>query len=271
MRLKRIFALFYYYRAYPGFGLSSNFMGALVRALPVFTLGYFFSPTAVGYFALANQLVAGPVQLVTNSIVDVFFERAKRASKDGNLAELTARVYGILISFLMTPLALLSIAAPELISLLLGDEWVQTGVYIRWMAIWFFFLSGITPLFRIFLVLNRQNELAAINVISLLVSAGTLVVGGLYGDATQTIILFCIGSSLVRTGEALRVMFISGNRMRLVAELPIREFLKSAPLILPMLLACLMTDNRLVITVIFLGLLCVFGVTRLKSILSTAD
>jgi lipopolysaccharide exporter len=271
LRLKRIFALLYYYRAYPGFGLSSNFMGALVRALPVFSLGYFFSPTAVGYFALANQLVAGPVQLVTNSIVDVFFERAKRATKDGDLAQLTARIYGILIAFLMTPLALLSIAAPELISLLLGDEWVQTGVYIRWMAIWFFFLSGITPLFRIFLVLNRQNELAVINVISLLVSAGTLVVGGIYGDATQTIILFCIGSSLVRTGEALRVMFITGNRMRLVAELPIREFLKSAPLILPMLLACLMTDNRLVITVIFLALLGIFGVTRLKSIVATPD
>jgi O-antigen/teichoic acid export membrane protein len=242
----------------------------MVRALPVFALGYFFSPAAVGHFALANQLVAAPVQLVTNSIVDVFFERAKRANRDGDLAAVTARIYRLLISFLMTPLALLSIAAPELISLLLGDEWVQTGVYIRWLAIWFFSLSAITPLFRVFLVLNRQKELAVINVISLVVSAAMLLAGGLYGDATESIILFCIGSGLVRTGEALRVMHITGNRVRLVAELPLIELIKSMPLILPMLVAQFITDHALIISGLFLLLLGIFGATRLKSIIAAA-
>lgn len=269
VRLKRVFALLYYYRSYPGYGLSSNFIGAIVRALPVFSLGYFFNSAAVGYFALANQLVAAPVQLITNSIVDVFFERAKRANIDGDVAEVTARIYGSLIALLLTPLALLSIAAPEMMILILGDEWVQTGVYIRWLAIWFFFLSGITPLFRIFLVLNRQRELALINVASLLVSAGCLLAGGLYGDATQIIIWFCIGSALVRTGEALRVMHITGNPMRLVAELPAKELIKSAPFILPMLLAHFLTENTLIISGLFLLLLGIFGATRLKSIIKT--
>lgn len=270
VRFSRVLALVYVYRDYPGYGLSSNLIGAIVRALPVFSLGYFFSPAAVGHFALANQLVAAPVQLLTNSIVDVFFERAKRAHRDGDLAAVTTRIYGLLISFLMTPLALLSIAAPELISLLLGDEWFQTGIYIRWLAIWFFSLSAISPLFRIFLVLNRQNELAIINVISLVVSAAMLLVGGLYGDATETIILFCIGSALVRTGEALRVMHITGNRMRLVAELPIKELIKSAPLILPMLLINFLTDHPLLISGLFLLLLGIFAATRLKAILAAA-
>lgn len=270
VRLKRILDLLFCYRSYPGYGLSSNLMGAIVRALPVFSLGYFFNPAAVGYFALANQLVAAPVQLITNSIVDVFFERAKRANTDGDLAAVTARIYGTLIALLMTPLALLSIAAPELMSLLLGDDWVQTGVYIRWLAIWFFFLSGITPLFRIFLVLNRQNELAAINVISLVVSAGTLFLGGLYGNATDTIIWFCIGSAVVRTGEALRVMHITGNDMRLVAVLPLKELLKSVSVILPMLLANFITDDSLIISGFFALLLGIFGTTRLKSIIKAA-
>ena len=270
LRLKRILWLFYYYREYAGYGLASNLMGAIVRALPVFSLGYFFTPAAVGYFALANQLVAGPVQLVTNSIVDVFYERAKRAKEEGNLAELTARIYGTLIALLMTPLALLSIAAPELISLLLGADWIETGIYIRWMAIWFFFLSGITPLFRIFLILGRQNELAIVNVASLLVSIATLLLGGLYGNATQTIILFCIGSTFVRTGEALRVMFISGNSIKLVAQLPAREFIKSAPLILPMLLTSFISTNQVLVATVFFLLIGVFAATRLKSIISAA-
>lgn len=245
-------------------------MSSVIRALPVFSLGFFFNPAAVGYFALANQLVAAPVQLVTNSIIDVYFERAKRANIDGDLAEVTVCIYGTLLSFLLTPLALLSITAPEITSLLLGDEWTQTGVYIRWLAIWFFFLSTIAPLFRIFLVLNRQKELAAINFISLVVSAGTLLMGGLYGNATEIIIWFCIGSVLVRTGEALRVMHITGNRMRLVAELPIKELRKSVPLILPMLLAHFITDNTLIISGLFLLLLGIFGATRLKSIIQAA-
>jgi lipopolysaccharide exporter len=270
LRLSRVLVIVYCYRDYPGYGLSSNLIGAMVRALPVFSLGYFFSAAAVGHFALANQLVAAPVQLVTSSIVDVFFERAKRAHRDGDLAAVTARIYGLLISLLMTPLALLSISAPELISLLLGDEWLQAGVYIRWLAIWFFSLSAITPLFRIFLVLNRQKELAVINVISLVVSAAALLVGGLYGDATETIIWFCIGSALVRTGEALRVMHITGNRMQLVAELPIKELIKSLPLILPMLVAYFITDHSLIISGLFLLLLGIFGATRLKSIIAAA-
>jgi lipopolysaccharide exporter len=270
LRLKRILMLAWYYRDFPGFGLASNLIGAVVRALPVFSLGYFFTPAAVGFFALANQLVAGPVQLVTNSIVDVFFERANRAKTEGTLPQLTASVYGTLISVLLTPLTLLSIAAPEITVLVLGEEWVQTGIFIRWMAIWFFFLSSITPMFRIFLVLNRQNELAAVNVISLIVGVITLYLGGTYGDATQTIILFCIGSALVRTGEALRVMYISDNSMRLVAELPFREVMKSAPLILPLLIVRFVTNDEYIISGLFLLLLGIFGLTRLKSIVRPA-
>jgi lipopolysaccharide exporter len=230
-------------------------------------LGYFFTPAIVGFFAMAYRLVGGPVQLLTSALIIVFYERANRAKIDGNLGDLTAGLYQRLAALLMTPMGLLGIAAPDLVSALLGDQWVQAGVYLQWLVIWLFCFASTSPLSKIFFILNRQRELAAINIARFLISAGALMAGGLSGDATVAVAFFAVFSSLVHIGEGLRVMVITGAPFRTILVAIAKEFVLAIPFLIAMLSVRYFSASNLVVSGAFLALLALFAALRLKAII----
>ena len=270
LRLNTAYLLLRRYKHFLGYGLLSNFTAAALRSLPVLVLGFFFSPAIVGLFSMANRLVTAPFQLVTNSLFRVFFERANRAKKDGNLAALTARLYERLIMLLTTPLALLGIAAPDLVVILLGERWQGTSIYLQWLSGWLLFVSAISPLDRLFLIEERQIELAAINVLLFGAGLGSLVAGGIMDDATLAVAMFCVSTTLVRIGQGLRVMKIAGAKARTIFDAPIRELLYTAPLVAAMLGTRYITDNTLIVLFAFVILNGVFVLSRAKSIIKSS-
>jgi lipopolysaccharide exporter len=270
LRLNKAYLLLRRYRHFLGYGLLSNFTAAALRSLPVLVLGFFFSPAIVGLFSMANRLVTAPFQLVTNSLFRVFFERANRAKKDGNLAALTARLYERLIMLLMTPLALLGIAAPDLVVILLGERWAGTSIYLQWLSGWLLFVSAISPLDRLFLIEERQIELASINVLLFVAGLGSLITGGIMGDATLAVAMFCISTTLVRIGQGFRVMKIAGAKTGTVFSAPIRELLFTAPLAGTMLGVIYITESAPIVLAAYVALNVVFVLSRAKSIIKAS-
>lgn len=270
LRLNKAYLLLRRYRHFLGYGLLSNFAAAAVRSLPVLALGFFFSPAIVGFFSMANRLVTAPFQLVTNSLFRVFFERANRAKNQGNLDVLTARLYERLIMLLMTPLALLGIAAPELIVILLGERWAGTSIFLQWLSGWLLFVSAISPLDRLFLIVERQIELASINVLLFITSLASLVAGGLMNDATLAVAMFCVSTTVVRIAQGMRVMRLAGSRVSVILKAPVRELLFTAPIAATMLATRYMTDNAIIVLFAYLALNCVFVLTRAKSIVKSS-
>ena len=267
LRLRRIFLLLHRYRHFPGYGLLSNLFAAAGRALPVICLGYFFTPAIVGFFAMSNRLVTAPIQLLSKAVVQVFYERANRANVDGNLGELTAGLYERMVALIMTPMGLLGLAAPDLIAVLLGGQWIQSGVFMQWLVIWLFFVATISPLHKIFLILERQRELAVINVVLFLVSAAALIAGGFSDDATLAIAFFAIASSFVRVGQALRVMFITGASIRTVPSTILKELLLATPFFLAMAATRFFFENTLIVSGAFMSLIILFAGLRAKKII----
>jgi O-antigen/teichoic acid export membrane protein len=270
VRWLRIRVLLHRYRRFPMYDLASSFAAALARAMPVIVLGIYFSPAIVGFFAMANRLVAAPMQLGITSITRVFFERANRAKVDGNLASMTAEVYSRLCIILLTPLALLAIAAPDLISILLGAQWEESGHYLRWLCLWFFFVSTASPLHRLFAVLERQDELAIINGVLFIVSAGALIAGGMLGDARLTLALFAVSSSLVWFAQGVRVLHIAGVNVATLAGILSEETLRALPFVAILLAAQLWLDNSLAISACLLIVGASFAIIRLRRIFSLA-
>jgi O-antigen/teichoic acid export membrane protein len=164
-------------------------------------------------------------------------------------------------------MGLLGIAAPDLVSALLGDQWVQTGVYLQWLVIWLFCFASTSPLSRIFFILNRQRELAAINIVRFLVSAGALIAGGLSGNATMAVAFFTLFSSLVHIGEGLRVMVITGAPVRTIPVAIAKELVLAIPFLVAMLSVRYLSASNLIVSGAFLALLALFAVLRLKTII----
>ena len=271
VRWQRISVLLHRYRRFPLYDLASSFAAALSRAMPVIVLGIFFNPAIVGFFAMANRLVAAPMQLGVTSITRVFFERANRARLAGNLDTMTAEVYRRLVVILMTPLALLAIAAPDLIVVLLGANWEESGYYLRWLALWFFFVSTASPLHRLFAVLERQDELAIINGLLFIVSTVALVIGGILDDARTALALFTTSASIVWFIQCLRVLRIAGVSATTLGSILIREVLQALPYAAAMLAIQAFVDNRLVICAAAVGIGSIFAAARLRNIFATPD
>jgi len=269
VRWQRIMVLLHRYRRFPLYDLASSFAAALARSMPVIVLGIFFTPAIVGFFAMANRLVAAPMQLGTTSITRVFFERANRAKLAGNLDTMTSEVYRRLVTILLTPLGLLAIAAPDLVVILLGDKWEESGHYLRWLAGWFFFVSTTSPLHRLFAVLEKQDELAIINGLLFLVSTAALVTGGMLDDARLTLALFAIASSALWFIQCIRVMHIAGVPAISIVRILSQEAIQTAPYLAAMLAIQYFVSNLFVIcgSAIFLGGL--FLWFRLRNIFAT--
>jgi lipopolysaccharide exporter len=267
-RLSRARMLIYRYRQFPGFGLLATLTAALARNLPVVSLGYFFGPAVVGFFAMAYQLVAGPVQIGAASLTPVFFERANRAYNDGDLASLTLTAYQRLTIIVTTPMALLFMASPELIALILGDQWIESGFYLRWITLWLFFIATGSTLHKVFAITERQNELAYLNGLLFIISAMTLAGGGMTGDPHLAVAAFCISSSVVWLLLALRVIHIAGARIRSAIMIMGKEIGMALPFLGIMAIVKFLTPSSLLVTLTFCALLAVFGVSRVRHILS---
>ena len=167
----------------------------------------------------------------------------------------------------MTPMGLLGLAAPDLIAVLLGGQWIQSGVFMQWLVIWLFFVATISPLHKIFLILERQRELAVINVVLFLVSAAALIAGGFSDDATLAIAFFAIASSFVRVGQALRVMFITGASIRTVPSTILIELLLATPFFVAMAATRFFFENTLIVSGAFMSLIILFAGLRAKKII----
>jgi O-antigen/teichoic acid export membrane protein len=262
----RIWRLMLIYRQFPGYGLLSSVFASIARSMPVLCLGYFFSSGVVGYFALANQLATGPVQIVTSSIFTVFYERANRAKHAGNLSDVTSRLYKKLTILFFTPACLIGLAAPYMTALFLGDDWQQTGVFLRWMAVWIYFFSSVTPLQRIFHVLSRQRELAIANFVSFSAGGAALLAGGLIGKATLAVALFSLTTSLVYLGQVARILAVSGCNLSIIGVVHTEELIKALPFIAIMGGAMLLWPDKITISIVCVFLLGAFAVIRLRGI-----
>ncbi len=269
VRWRRIAVLLHRYRRFPLYDLASSFAAALARSMPVIVLGIFFTPATVGFFAMANRLVAAPMQLGITSITRVFFERANRARLAGNLDTMTSEVYRRLVIILLTPLSLLAVAAPDLVVILLGDKWEESGHYLRWLALWFFFVSTASPLHRLFAVLEKQDELAVINGLLFIVSTTALIIGGTLDNARLTLALFTLASSAVWFTQCLRVLHIAGVPASTIGKILTTEAIKAAPYFLAMLAVQSVSNNSFIVcgAVILLGGL--FILLRLRNIFAT--
>ncbi|MEC9375448.1 MAG: oligosaccharide flippase family protein [Pseudomonadota bacterium] len=259
--------LVYRYRRFPQFTLFSSFASALARNMPVLCLGIYFNPAIVGFFALAYKGLVGPLQIGVTSITRVFFERANRAKIAGNLSELTLKAYQRLVIVTLTPLIMVAMVAPDITVFILGKDWYQTGIYIRWLCFWVFFMATASPLHRLFVILERQNELAVINGLLFLFSTTALIIGGESGDSVFTIAIYSMAASVIWLGQGARILFIAGVNLKGAIKVIFHELLKSLPYLLGLAAAVQLTSNIYIRTLIFVILMAIFGLNRIKEVI----
>lgn len=212
---------------FAGVVMATNIVNWWVTNLDKLLVARMFSPSTVGHYGMAFNLVNTPTAALNSAVQSVVFSAGARQRGDGDE---TVRSYlaslGIVLLVSLPVGGVLAALATPLVRLLYGEAWVQAGQYLAWFA-WVIPLlllwAVMTPVLwnadRITSELKLQSVLLVIMAVVLLMAAqfsavlvaqcqiAILVARTVF---VNLIICYRLGLSLSRLGAATVVSLFIG-------------------------------------------------------------
>jgi O-antigen/teichoic acid export membrane protein len=228
-------------RGYLGFGLyqmGERCVTFLYLNVDYLLIGRFLGIEALGAYSLAYQLVLKPVSVFNPIITRVAFPAfAKRQGNDRALRQGYIEMMRA-IGFAVAPVMIaLAATAPALVPALFGQQWHRSVVLIEILAFVGLLSAVGNPVGSVMLAKNRPDVGFKMNVASVIVMTGVLLVAV---HAGLTIVAFA------EVGVVFALGLVWAAIIKRTLALPLRQML--APLVSPLLYAaiagCLMLGVR---------------------------
>ena len=111
-------------------------INSVSRNIDSLLIGRFLGPEPLAFYGLANRLLLLPVRLVSTTIGGVLFPAFSRLAGDlGTLRTEVARATRVIAVLALPAMALISAAAPELVHVLFGQEWLPAVPIVQVLAL----------------------------------------------------------------------------------------------------------------------------------------
>lgn len=185
---------------YKRFPLVQSWSQLLLSAgaqLPVLLLGFYHGAEIVGIFGLANTMIRLPMDLVGQSVSQVYFGEISKFGKENprKIYNLTVTLIIRLLKVGIIPIALIALLGPWIFSIVFGAEWSDAGLYARILSIYVLFAFLSAPVANIFNVYERMDIQLSLNifrvvlVILVFVICGYLELTPIYTIGTYSLLL----------------------------------------------------------------------------------
>ncbi len=251
------------YKKFPLFDAWSGLLNTFSGMLPALLLGYYFSPDIVGFYALGYLILHAPISVVGLSIAQVFFPHANEAKRNGQLSQLTLKIFDRLLKIGLVPFLLLTIVAPDLFALIFGTRWFTAGEYVRWLSVWLLFVFISSPLSFVYSAIEKQKEGLVVNIIMFLSRLLVLVIGGIKGDAYFTISLFGITGAMLWIFNCFYIQHLADVAAIKIFLIIVKQSMYGIPYaLLPVATDCV-TQNSLAFVLTGIGAGVIFSIIQL--------
>ncbi len=194
--LARMRAVAWRYREFPLVNTWAALLNTTALQAPPLVLAALFSPAVVGLYAMADRLIGLPIQFLSTSVAQVFFQRAAAEHARGDKAAFAATVQQValrLTAIGVLPVLGIALLGPPLVTLIFGERWADAGIYAALIAPVTFAMFFSSPLTVLMSVLEMHRFNVAIQGTMLLLRAGALW-GGLRLTGTPEGALACYGA-----------------------------------------------------------------------------
>ncbi|MCR9014770.1 lipopolysaccharide biosynthesis protein [Aquiflexum gelatinilyticum] len=185
--------LFFKYKNFPKYALPADLLNVYANQNPIVLLAYFFNSGTVGFFSLTQRVIGIPIKLVTSSTSEVF---KQKASEEYNLKGNCKKSFFDTFSFLLTvsilPTIIIVAFSPFLFELVFGPEWIEAGVYARYLSIMFFFRFCISPLGFTLMISQKQKWNLIWQSFLLIVTSLGIYTGVIFDSPRVSILSFSI-------------------------------------------------------------------------------
>lgn len=191
------------YHDFPVYSASMNVMIALSTGLPVLLLTHFYGIAVAGAYAFGVRILQTPMSFVLGALRQVLFQKACETRNRGDrLMPLYVKITSGLFALAIIPSVVLIIWAPQLFSLIFGFKWYMAGEFARSLVLWLIFMFCNLPSILFARIIRMQRQMFFFDVVLLAARALTLILGGMYMTASNTVMAF----SLV--GALMNIIFI---------------------------------------------------------------
>lgn len=191
LRWDRIRQLAMDYKDFPLYSASQNVINALSSGLPVLLLTHFYGIVVAGMYAFGARILVLPMGLVLRSLRQVLFQKAGETQhRGGRLLPLYIKVTAGLFVLIFLPALVLFIWAPVIFSWIFGAQWLMAGEFAQSLILWLMFYFCNLPAVLFAQIIRIQRTFFLYDLVLLGGRALSMILGGMYLSAPQTILLF---------------------------------------------------------------------------------
>jgi len=171
------------YKRFPLFSSWAGLLDALGLQVPQLLFAAFYGAEVAGWFALGQRVIAAPLNIVVDSVAQVYFGEAARLSKNDLTAmkQLFLKLTGRLALIGGLPVAVICASAPLFFAIVFGPGWGTAGRYVQIMGVMFAVRFATVPLCHTLNVLERQDLHLLWDSIRLVLVVGSLLAGKTLG------------------------------------------------------------------------------------------
>ena len=134
---ERMKALAVLHKDYPVFSIWGSILNRLAQWAHVGIFTLYYGLVAVGFMALCRRIFMAPLNVVSNSYSQVFFQRI---SEIEDPKELRALYYKVLIRFLIAAAGMIFIVQmlpANTMGFIFGEAWGNSFMYLKYLIFWF--------------------------------------------------------------------------------------------------------------------------------------
>ena len=140
------------YRQFPKYVLPLTLVTMLAQNLPPLILKTMFSLEQVGYYAIAARCLLIPSSILGGAIGEPFrSEYVAKLKAQDDVAQFMGRTLMLLLSIALPAFLILFVVAPKAMSILLGNDYYQSGVLVRYMCVGIFAQFVLSPFQYVFI------------------------------------------------------------------------------------------------------------------------
>lgn len=185
------------FKDYPRYMMPDMLLNTLGGSVHVYIILAFFDPNELGYISLSLSLLTLPVTVISGGIKDVFREKANNLYiNDGSCRKFYLQLMKPISIIGFLGFILLYFIAPIIFPLILGDQWLKSGIYAQYLIPFFYFNFVSMSLGGVFIIANKIKISLYWQIFNASLTVAALLIGSLYyGSIPITLIFYTIAKS----------------------------------------------------------------------------
>ncbi|MGH2584925.1 MAG: lipopolysaccharide biosynthesis protein [Dehalococcoidia bacterium] len=188
-----------HYRRFPLFGAPGVLLSSVGLSLPMFVLAALYNPQVVGWYALAQRVVARPLEFIVLAVAQVYLSQSAKvaSSRVQDLPKMVAKVLGGMALVVVPYILVLVLVARWLFPLVFGAEWAEAGLYAQVLSIMLVVQMIVAPIGDTLDVLQRQDLYFVREVIRIILLAGAISIAAIFSlRPAAAVLLLSIAGAL---------------------------------------------------------------------------